>query len=1025
MISLTTLGSPYTQDFNTLAVSGTANSLTVIDWVINETGGGARDNELYAAGTGSDNTGDTYSFGAAASTERALGGLLSGTLVPTFGAQFVNNTGATLTSLAVAYTGEQWRLGATGRADRIDFQFSLDATSLSTGTWTDVNALDFSSPITTGAVGALNGNAAANRSSVSATISDLSIGSSATLWIRWTDFNATGADDGLAVDDFSLTPNGVVGATTVNLSVSTSTATETGATVVTVTATASAAVVGNQTVDLAVTGSGITAGDYTLSSSVITIASGATFGSVSFTVVDDMVIEPTETATLTISNPSAGITLGGTVAQAVQIIDNDTPPARVHDIQAAAHRSPLNGQGVMAVQGIVTAKASNGFYIQDPQPDANVATSEGIFVFTGAGSAILAARSVGEAVLVSGTVSEFRPGANVDNLSTTELVNNAAVQLLSVAPWAAGAGLSITPVLLGVDRTVPTQSINDDGVVNVETGGDFDPSNEGIDFWESLEGMLVKVNNPVAVSPTNSTGEFWVLADDGVGATGRTARGGVVITPGDYNPERLQVDDTLAGGSSPGVDVGAKLSTLVGVIDYSFNNYELLVTSVPTVVAVSTLQREVTTLAGGTDLLRVATFNVENLDPGDGATKFNALATAIVTNLRSPDIINLEEVQDNNGATNDGTVDANVTLQTLVNAIAAAGGPTYQWRQINPVNNQDGGEPGGNIRVVFFFDPARVSFVEGTLQRLTDTDLSNGDAFASSRKPLVGDFLFNGKTVTLIGNHFNSKGGDDPLYGPTQPPVLSSEAQRMQQATIVKAYVQQLQTADANAKVLVLGDLNDFEFSAPLTQLESGGLTSLVETLPANERYSYNFQGNAQTLDHIMASTTLLGALKGYDVVHINSEFAVQVSDHDPAVSQFLIEAAGQTFNGTRGRDNLVGTAGTDILFGGQGRDTLTGGGAADRFVYASVLDASDVITDFTPGSDRLVIDVLLSSVGYGGNNPVGDGYLSVLPGSGRSTVLFDADGSAGAGAARPLAELTGVLISNASVLLDPTLFTG
>jgi len=202
-VSITTLGTPVTENFDTLANTGTS-SLMPTGWAFLETGANA--NLLYTAGTGSGTGGDTYSFGAASSTERALGGLLSGNLIPTIGASFINNTGSTITSLEITYTGEQWRLGTAGRADRIDFQYSLDATSLNTGTWTDVNALDFNSPNTT-TTGALDGNAAANRTFLSSTITGLSIAPGATFWIRWADFNASGADDGLAVDDFLLTAN--------------------------------------------------------------------------------------------------------------------------------------------------------------------------------------------------------------------------------------------------------------------------------------------------------------------------------------------------------------------------------------------------------------------------------------------------------------------------------------------------------------------------------------------------------------------------------------------------------------------------------------------------------------------------------------------------------------------------------------------------------------------------------------------------------------------------------------------------
>ncbi len=202
-ISLTSVGVAYTQNFDSLASSGTDHTLSLTGWLLHETGTNA--NQLYVAGTGSSTTGDTYSFGSANSTDRALGTLRTGTLVPTFGAAFTNNTGVTITSLLISYTGEQWRLGNTGRTDRLDFQYSLDATSLSTGTWIDFDALDFTSPNTT-TFGALDGNAAGNHSSIAATLTGLSLAPGATFFIRWSDFDAAGSDDGLAIDDFSLTP---------------------------------------------------------------------------------------------------------------------------------------------------------------------------------------------------------------------------------------------------------------------------------------------------------------------------------------------------------------------------------------------------------------------------------------------------------------------------------------------------------------------------------------------------------------------------------------------------------------------------------------------------------------------------------------------------------------------------------------------------------------------------------------------------------------------------------------------------
>jgi len=208
-VSLTTLGSAYTQNFDTLSntAGSTTNNLTIPGWFMTESGGGARDNEQYAVDTGGSTTGDTYSYGAAASTERALGQLRSGTLIPLFGACFTNNTGAAINSLAVAYNGEEWRLGTAGRTDQMNFEFSTNATDLVTGTWTNTAALNFVTP-DTATTGAKNGNAAADRTALSSTVGSLNIPNGATFWIRWNDTDATGADDGLAVDDFSLTPQG-------------------------------------------------------------------------------------------------------------------------------------------------------------------------------------------------------------------------------------------------------------------------------------------------------------------------------------------------------------------------------------------------------------------------------------------------------------------------------------------------------------------------------------------------------------------------------------------------------------------------------------------------------------------------------------------------------------------------------------------------------------------------------------------------------------------------------------------------
>ncbi len=460
------------------------------------------------------------------------------------------------------------------------------------------------------------------------------------------------------------------------------------------------------------------------------------------------------------------------------------------------------------------------------------------------------------------------------------------------------------PIVIGSGGRIPPATvIEDDAIGDVETSGAFDPASDGIDFYESLEGMRVQINNPVAVGPT--VGEIAVIGDNGASAGVRTTRGGIVVRPDDFNPERIILDDLISGGPTlPLVNVGDHFDApAIGVLDYSFGNYKLQITAPLNAVSGNLTQETATPANAGQ--LAVATFNVENLDPADGPTKFNTLAGMIVNNLQAPDIVALEEIQDNNGPTNDGTVDATTTYNTLIAAITAAGGPTYQFRQIDPVNGQDGGEPGGNIRQAFLFRVDRgLSFTDrpgGTSLAATtvissgaDTQLSfspgriepTNSAFASSRKPLAGEFVFNGHHLFAIANHFNSKGGDQPLFGRFQPPARSSETQRHQQAQIVHDFVQSILAADPGAAVVVLGDLNDFEFSDTLTTLSAGVLHDLIATLPQSERYTYVFEGNSQAIDHILLSNYLKIRPFAYDVVHVNSEFATQASDHEPQVAR-------------------------------------------------------------------------------------------------------------------------------------------
>jgi predicted extracellular nuclease len=549
---------------------------------------------------------------------------------------------------------------------------------------------------------------------------------------------------------------------------------------------------------------------------------------------------------------------------------------RIHDIQGAGRRSPYAGEAVARVPGVVTARSGTGFWLQDPHPDGDQRTSEGVFVFTR--GAPPAAAAVGTAVEVSGRVSEFR--AATENLTTTEIT--------SPAVTVTGTG-AIAPTIVGRGgRIPPARTIED-----------------GIDFHERLEGMLVEIRDAVAVGPSVAFGEIPVVADGGADARPRTSRGGVAITPEDFNPERLILDDVIAR-TPTAVDVRDGLGTVRAVVDYSFGNFKYLVTATPQRTS-GGLEREVTAVARAGQLA-VATFNVENLDPGDPPRKFRRLAATLVHNLRAPDLVAVEEVQDDDGPRSSPSTDASRTWNALIAAISAAGGPRYEYRQIDPEYGTDGGEPGGNIRQGFLLRTDRgLAFVDrpgGTATTATHEDAARrgaqltlspgrirpGDpAFASSRKPLAGEFRWRGRPLFVIANHFNSKGGDDPLFGVRQPPQRASEAQRHAQAAIVNAFVRSLVRTDPRANVVVLGDLNDFEFSETLRILAGRELVNLVERLRRAERYSYVFDGNSQVLDQILVSRPLLLGAPRYDSVHVNAEFHDRDSDHDPQVARLRV----------------------------------------------------------------------------------------------------------------------------------------
>ncbi|MER7765158.1 endonuclease/exonuclease/phosphatase family protein [Streptomyces sp. NPDC097619] len=593
---------------------------------------------------------------------------------------------------------------------------------------------------------------------------------------------------------------------------------------------------------------------------------------------------------------AAGL-LAGATSSAVASSEDDGQP-RIHDIQGATRTSPYTGKQVTGVEGIVTgvrSYGSRGFWIQDPQADDDAATSEGVFVFTSSVPTV----AVGDAVTVSGLVGEYVPGGLTSGNQSVTQISKPVVTVVS-----SGNALPEAPRIN--EYTVPELYApeGDPAAGGSINGLTLDPYTYALDYYESLEGMNVRIGTSRVVGATDPYSELWVTVK---GWENNAKRGGTVY--GSYesqNTGRLQIQQLapVAQQPFPKADVGDRLTgTTEGPLDYNqFGGYTLVARTLGTVQSKG-LERE-KTKAQKPGELAVATYNVENLDPTDPQEKFDALAKAVVENLASPDILALEEIQDDNGAKNDGTVAAGQTVAKFTDAIKAAGGPAYEWRSVDPENNKDGGEPGGNIRQVFLFNPARVSFTDrdaggattatGVVREKGHAQLTHSPgridpanaAWEASRKPLAGQFTFRGRPVIVIANHFGSKGGDEGLTSHHQPPARSSEAKRLLQAQAVNTFVKEVLAVQKNANVLVLGDINDFEFSATTEALTDGGaLYPAIKSLPRTERYSYVYQGNSQVLDQILTSPAIKNFT--YDSVHINAEFADQNSDHDPQVLRF------------------------------------------------------------------------------------------------------------------------------------------
>ncbi|SDN39010.1 endonuclease/exonuclease/phosphatase family protein [Ensifer sp. YR511] len=542
-------------------------------------------------------------------------------------------------------------------------------------------------------------------------------------------------------------------------------------------------------------------------------------------------------------------------------------------IQGLGHVSPLDGK-VVRFEGVVTQIRDKTFFVQDPIGDGNHLTSDGILVRREP-----VGLQIGDVVRVEGSVEEQSGGFG--EFSTTTVTRSIFTKI--------GSGAIPTPVTIGASgRKPPTEVI-------VSATGSFDPERSGADFFETLEGMLVTIAEPIVVGPlAKKSNAFYVVADRGANATGMNSLGGITATPGDANPERIRVQ--IGKPFVPAnflVSVGDQFSRLGGVVITDGGSYGIQLQShaeyVPKVWQFPPVETQ-----PSADVLTIASYNVENLDakveepakvPSTddvdddvGAKKFAAVADHIVKLLGAPDVVALQEVQDDDGGELSDEVGAEKTLRTLTDAISAAGGPAYQAVSLNPVDDAEGGQPGGNIRLAYLVNPQRAVVDANLAKRIGDP------SFERTRLPLALPLKFHGTEVMIINVHFSSKSGSDPLYGTIQPPKDSTGLIRIGQARAVREFIRSL-PADGRRSVVIVGDFNTFWYEEPLLLL-TGGMPDLRNMALDNEpldRVSYTFQGNSQSLDHALV---LLGEGQSAEMrtLHVNSVLPEekQISDHDP-----------------------------------------------------------------------------------------------------------------------------------------------
>ena len=726
------------------------------------------------------------------------------------------------------------------------------------------------------------------------------------------------------------------------------------------------------------------------------------------------------------------------------------PATPIAAVQGSGQASPLAGSTV-TVQGVVVGDYEGGvgsgtlrgFYLLSLTPDADPATSEGLFVFNGSGANLA---TVGQVIRVTGLVTEFQ-GQTQISVGNTDVV-------------ACGNGsVSAVEVLLPFPDAA---------------------------FPERYEGMLVSLPQTLYVTEHFQLGRFGqvVLSVDGrqVQPTNVVAPGAAALDLEASNQRaRIILDDALQtqnpdpivygrGGSPLAADNtlrgGDSTSGIVGVMTYTWagnsasgNAWRVrplgaLGGAVPNF---QPSNARPATGPLGNAALRVAGFNVLNffnnvsgctggvggaaLDCRGAGSDISGAANQAaqfaqeyprqlaktVAALAKLDaaVVGLVEIE-NDGY---GPTSAQQALADALNAATAPG--RYALIDVDARTGQLNAMGTDAIKVAFIYQPKRLRPVGQTAALNSVAFVNGGDAEPRNRPALAQAWEQpDGARFIAVVNHLKSKGS-----ACSAPDALDGQgncnAVRVNAANELRAWLATDPTGTAEPDVLILGDLNAYAKEDPINVFTANGWRDLIASYGGALAYGYVFNGQWGYLDHALATPSLaLGQVAGAEHWHINADepsvldynvnfktanlvnslYAADEfrnSDHDPAVVALALTAP-VLLRGTPGADRLTGGAADEVLIGGPGRDVLTGGGGRNQFVFSSVLDGGDTITDFRPGRDSLVLTALLRSLGAPAN-PLASGHVVCAGAGSDAWVLVDPDGRAGPQRSRPVVLLRNV----------------